>query len=228
MGITKAYSKTYGSLKSPKPKTLHRRHLRRQRRSDLLARWSEHEQGETYCSSQPDSSLPSVDRAEWPAKRRRSRSRTPPHEQLKEFMEKARSIESVNFIEVQLKRKESERLSPEEVDANIKNLNKRREDKPEKPESEAGTDPSSSRQPALQSRAHYHAGARMVPSALSCSIVPFCPLPQDSVVISNRCSQREHEDWSSGKQTALLGEARTRKPQQPTIGQYGLNLNPKP
>ena len=77
-------------------------------------------------------------------KNRRER-RMASDDELKKIMDKTRSIESVTFVEKQLKKRVEERCSATEAEDQVKELNKLREDKasPEKPVSEAGTDPSS-------------------------------------------------------------------------------------
>ena len=60
--------------------------------------------------------------------------------------EKARSIETQNFLASQLRKEEKDRLSKDDMLKEVARLNEFRESKPtppEKPESEAGTDPSS-------------------------------------------------------------------------------------
>ena len=60
--------------------------------------------------------------------------------------EKARSIETQNFLASQLRKEEKDRLSKDDMLTEVARVNEFRESKPtppEKPESEAGTDPSS-------------------------------------------------------------------------------------
>ena len=67
---------------------------------------------------------------------------------LKKLMGNAKSIASVSFVERQLKKKIEERCSVAEGEDQVKELNKQREGhpspEPKKPESEAGSDPTSS------------------------------------------------------------------------------------
>ena len=67
---------------------------------------------------------------------------------LKKLMDKTKSIASVSFVERQLKKKIEERCSVAEGEDQVRELNKQQEGhpspEPQKPVSEAGSDPTSS------------------------------------------------------------------------------------
>ena len=79
--------------------------------------------------------------------KRRKERRMASDDELKKLMDKTKSIESVSFVERQLKKKVEERCSVAEGEDQVRELNKLREGKasPEaqKPISEAGSDPTS-------------------------------------------------------------------------------------
>ena len=86
-------------------------------------------------------------RKEKEEKKRRSVVKMATEDEVKMMItEKARSIETQNFLASQLRKEEKDRLSKDDMLKEVARLNEFREDKPtppEKPESEAGTDLSS-------------------------------------------------------------------------------------
>ena len=78
----------------------------------------------------------------------RKKRRMASDDDLKKLMDKTKSIASVSFVERQLKKKIEERCSVAEGEDQVRELNKQREGhpspEPQKPVSEAGSDPTSS------------------------------------------------------------------------------------